>query len=305
MYIHTYTHIFINVLASCHRSYSPSTHYPLVIRIRLPFTMLQSKDRDALTNLIATYPMIDNHSHPIFAHSEGSAASLESITSEAFGQALESAKYSLSRHRAVKQLSSLLGVEGATWEEVKEKRSNIDWQDWIKKCFSGVQCVLLDDGLRSPEGTTTIGWEEHDRFTSPDNKRLVRLERLAEDLLEKHTEGGAEVTAARWMEDIRTAIRALLGDPKVAGFKSVICYRGGLDVSIDTNSLSTSFEEWVADTRTRKTAGKACRLESKCINEWLINTACFLIGQNSYRKPLQFHTGVGDADINLLKSNPA
>jgi len=268
--------------------------------------MLQSKDRDALANLIATYPMIDNHSHPIFARHEGSAASLESITSEAFGQALESAKYSLSHHRAVKQLSSLLGVEGATWEEVKEKCSSINRQDWIKKCFSGVQCVLLDDGLRSPEGTTTMGWEEHDRFTSSDNKRLVRLERLGEDLLEKYAGDGGEFAAAAWMDDARKAISALLDNPKVAGFKSVICYRGGLDVSIDdTNNFFLSFKEWVADTRARQTAGKACRLESKCINEWLINTACYLIEQNDYRKPLQFHTGVGDADINLLKSNPA
>ena len=96
-------------------------------------------------------------------------------------------------------------------------------------------------------------------------------------------------------------------DPAVVGFKSVICYRTGLDVdphSPDEDLLTASLHRTL-DSGTRKSG---YRIEDKPLNDWLVQQTLKLI---SFRKgagvvkPLQFHTGLGDNDINLVKANPA
>ena len=45
------------------------------------------------------------------------------------------------------------------------------------------------------------------------------------------------------------------------------------------------------------------RLASKPLNDMIVNIAVQISGE--YGKPIQFHTGLGDNDIRLIKANPA
>jgi hypothetical protein len=52
---------------------------------------------------------------------------------------------------------------------------------------------------------------------------------------------------------------------------------------------------------------RSCRIDNKVLNDQLVRTLCSMLqaSPDEQRKPLQFHTGLGDSDIQLLKANPA
>jgi hypothetical protein len=104
----------------------------------------------------------------------------EGLLSEATGDALtEDSVHTLACFRATKQLSQLFGCEN-DWAAVVEKRKTMDYQTLcdlsMKK--TGIQCILLDDGLDSEGVTESYDW--HDRFTPAKSKRIVRIEWLAQ-----------------------------------------------------------------------------------------------------------------------------
>jgi len=111
------------------------------------------------------------------------------------------------------------------------------------------------------------------------------------------------------MEKFVASVNKALSDPNVVGFKSIICYRTGLDV-----------KPWEALTRggdqmqdaldaLRKRASKKpfTRLEDDVLSPYFLHVAAMLIQnhEGSRRLPLQFHTGLGDNDIVLTRSTPS
>ena len=94
------------------------------------------------------------------------------------------------------------------------------------------------------------------------------------------------------------------------GFKSVICYRVGLDIDPDYEQallrVGKSFEHYVHRVVHEGHRPKDYRFSRKPLNVYIVLKTCELLSQNVAKsKPLQFHTGLGDVDIELRKSNPA
>jgi hypothetical protein len=109
-------------------------------------------------------------------------------------------------------------------------------------------------------------------------------------------------------EDFEREIIGAIRDVDVAGFKTIVCYRTGLDVESDYNEallqVGTPFEHYVA----RAIKKRKYRIERKAVNDYLVLKTLEILADSprgGMSKPLQFHTGLGDADINLLQSNPA
>ena len=106
------------------------------------------------------------------------------------------------------------------------------------------------------------------------------------------------------------AIVAYLEDDAVVGFKSVICYRTGLDIEFgsDLEVSETALRSFMRHYLPRCVENKF-RGETEGMNDALVISTCKLLQassrQNGVAKPLQFHTGLGDNDISLLDSNPA
>ena len=90
----------------------------------------------------------------------------------------------------------------------------------------------------------------------------------------------------------------------------MICYRTGLDVKIagDVQIATSGLEAFQSD-YLPDCAQNDFRVESKGLNDSLVISTCRLLSaaakQDSISKPLQFHTGLGDADIDLLLSDPS
>lgn len=268
---------------------------------------------DCLRHLIQTHPLIDNHAHNLLnreAAGDYDNYPLESITSEAHGRALGNARSTLPLLRATNQLAELYGYPCDSWDDVLAAHTRCvqeDYEGLIRRSLEGTHALLLDD-LLADEDVESYDW--HDRFTVSATKRIVRIEAVAASILSqlmsvarKH----GETVWSLFRQQFMDALDRAMGDPTVVGFKSVICYRTGLDVdphSPDEEALTASLHR-VLDSGTRKLG---YRIEDKALNDWLVQQTLKQITFNKKAgivKPLQFHTGLGDNDISLLKANPA
>ncbi len=124
---------------------------------------------------------------------------------------------------------------------------------------------------------------------------------------------------------LHTRLKASAGDPNVAGFKSIVCYRTGLDVDVVPNVPAEIEALRGVFGRFRSGAKNIpLRLENKPLNDFVIRMTLEVAAEHN--KPgvaffifrvattpvsdyplyvVQFHTGLGDADITLTRANPA
>ena len=139
----------------------------------------------------------------------------------------------------------------------------------------------------------------HDKLTTQKTRRIVRVESLAEKVAERMEMADLRIYVQSFLKSLLESAR----DPDVVGFKSVICYRTGLDIDVTTRERLDSRAECFLDYFTNgKTTGN-WRLTAKPLNDMIANLAIHISGECG--KPIQFHTGLGDNDIRLVKANPA
>ena len=262
---------------------------------------------EELYAVVQSTPIIDHHAHNLLLSEALDAHDLLAITSEAQGSALQNARSTLSHFRAVKQLSTTLQCE-PSWEAVKEaiKAASSKPDDaWARRCFEGIETVLIDDGLDLGE---VHPYKWHDRLTKSKCKRILRIERLAEFLISQaipeYRRSGTEARNLfpSYIQDkFRTAISEALVKPDIVGFKSVICYRTGLNIPTDVHGA----ENRLFAILNNPSIETYMRLEDPVLSPYFVHLTAQLIASHKNKKPFQFHTGLGDNDINLRLSNPS
>ena len=247
---------------------------------------------DALLEAVETTPIIDHHAHNLLLASAIDDHNFMAATSEATGAALKFASSTLSHLRALKQLAEILECE-SSWEAVegalKVKRGERD-DAWARKCFQGIETVLIDDGL-DPLNVYPYDW--HHRLTRSKCKRIVRIEKVAEQIMTDQLEQCRGLIPekrvnihAQFVSRFTAAIEEADSDPEVAGFKTVICYRVGLRIPAfdsDTRSVPLSIEDLKRLSR---------RFEDERLSPYLVHLAAKVLERCRSGKPLQFHTGV-------------
>ncbi|KAL1902972.1 hypothetical protein Sste5346_000884 [Sporothrix stenoceras] len=256
--------------------------------------------------------IVDNHAHPLLKPDVIGQHSLLSIVSEAYGDAIRASVTALSHHRAVQQLSGVLGCN-ATWESVVtaiEERRSDDYNAWVKQCLNGLETILLDDGLDNEDDVFEFSW--HDKFTRTKCRRIVRIEALAADIINRHCVAFDKAQPLdnifdNMLEEFDTQIKQAISDPDVVGFKSVICYRTGLAVPhvVDIAGARKSFA-YILTTYSASNK-RFRRLRHAGLNDLFVHRTAIHIRSSpgKFNKPIQFHTGLGDNDITLTKSSPA
>ncbi|KAI1452584.1 glutamine synthetase/guanido kinase [Annulohypoxylon moriforme] len=271
-----------------------------------------------LNAAIDSTPLIDNHAHPLLKPGAVTKHPLLSIASEAHGPALEDSKTSLPHIRAVKQLARALNCK-ETWEAVEaaiERKRNESPDDWVNFCLEDIETILIDDGLDRPGLSETYSW--HDKFTRSKCKRIVRIETVAANVIAHFLQLGSDIIFKDTFMDhvidkYSLEIQKALEDPDVVGFKSIICYRRGLDIpsedSIQTENAKRALRGIISG-GLRDAYGDGFslvkKLEHSHLNDLVVHTAAKLIRDASgHKKPLQFHTGLGDNDITLTRSSPS
>ena len=269
---------------------------------------------DLLKQAIETTSIIDHHAHNLLLPEEHSKHPFLSITTEAAGSALNHTPSTLAHMRATQQLGEVLNCFPKTWENVqrllKMKRMAED-DSWAQRCFEGIETVLIDDGL---DQDIVHPYEWHDRLTKSSCKRILRIEKVAEGILmasyEQHLISiiKGDMSASNFLAKVKDLFSAAISDAildsNVVGFKSVICYRTGLAIP-----ECPSFNNAVAAMRLildhERTAERLSRVEDEVLSPFLVHVAARLIEGSSSKKPLQFHTGLGDNEIRLRLSSPS
>ncbi|EJD06100.1 uncharacterized protein FOMMEDRAFT_78898 [Fomitiporia mediterranea MF3/22] len=262
-----------------------------------------------LAHAALSYPAIDNHCHPLLSEAYKDNFDFEGIISEARGTALtEDAVHTLVCYRATRQLAELLTCD-RDWDAVKRRRDSMSYEELCKACLqsTGIQCFLLDDGLDANGTCERVDW--HDQYSSSPSKRIVRVETLAQDILKLHIPhflpvslNAASLCLSAFSTTFDKALETAANDALVVGFKSVACYRTGLDISPKISSLE-DVEASLTGVMKRFAETRQLRLADKHFNDYIVRLTMEVAAKCG--KPVQFHTGLGDQDISLVRSSPA
>ncbi|KAK6518134.1 hypothetical protein TWF506_005295 [Arthrobotrys conoides] len=266
-----------------------------------------------LEHIIDNCPIIDNHAHPLLTEQtlgvyEASGLNLLKCLSEANDDALKDVPNTLMYHRAFKSLQEGFSHlrhgfgEVNTWEDWKRFRSSLDPELFARECFNGLQTILLDTGLKYPAHEEieahSVPW--HNKFLKSQAKEILRLECIAED--EIKIQPNFHSWKARLRDDIRKAIK----DDNFVGFKSVVCYRGGLQ--IDEEDYPEEFIIGAYESAFMSSREDGWKLSHSRLNGFILHLFAMEmtrhVEQGGKPKPLQFHTGLGDSDLRLKDANP-
>ncbi|KAK2462519.1 hypothetical protein APHAL10511_005489 [Amanita phalloides] len=277
--------------------------------------MAYAHDTADLLHVSLLYPAIDNHAHPLLSSRNRDDLPLEGAISEARGEALiNDAPHTLACFRAQAQLTRLLGLPmKSSWEDVKAQRAKTDYNELCRQCFqeANIHCMLLDDGLDQSQRVEGIAW--HNQFATYGARRIVRIEVEAEALLQdlfkpylannSLSEADLKTLFDRFTQKFQTHLRDAISstENKVVALKSIVCYRTGLNVSLDNaqEAIKISLNDLFSTYRQTQ----SCRLQSKSLNDYVVCLTLDICRETE--KPIQFHTGLGDDDITLSLASPA
>jgi glutamine synthetase len=287
-----------------------------------------------LSLLIRSFPVIDNHAHNLYSEKNALGCSdypFLAATSETDGTALNDHVYkSLSHFRATRSLAQLYSCSEDLSDLKATRRAWIsrDYEGMIAKCLEGTHTIMMDDGLNT-QLVSPFKW--HQKFVNQVSK-IVRIETVAADIIQSLVcmTGMNQVTAGscrgrdqvealllRFHTHFRNQIQAFANDPEIRAFKSIICYRTGLDISLASkkalrpqqslteSNLLTVFHEYIMSAIQKSDF----KIEMKEINDFLVVIVCDVLARREKcdedTLPFQFHTGSADSDLNLVKANPA
>lgn len=277
-----------------------------------------------LNAAIDNTPLIDHHAHPLLKSKHMSSRPLLAITSEAHGEALNDSKTGLSHIAITNELSQVLGCE-QTWDAVEaavQHKRLASHKGWVTSCLEGVDAILLDDGLDMPGQAEDHIW--HSKFTTSECKRIVRIETVASDIIaqlsnfphDSPTRSTTEPNILSWftVHFVLKIREVLLRSPDIVGFKSIVCYRRGLDIprwdELNEKDVEMDLQK-IIDAGVKPGTeflghNLNKRLEHTTLNYWIVHKVAQLIRNiPEASKPIQFHTGLGDNDITLTKSSPS
>jgi hypothetical protein len=238
-------------------------------------------------------PIVDNHCHSLLRRQPPDDLAFRNHLTESYIPAVARAdvQHSLVYHWAIRELASFLGCE-ATPDAVHATRRERGVESLAREVVErgNFRSWLIDSGYGTD---TTFSLDELRAMVPCEIREILRLEPLIERLIVEAEDFHS------FLEAYRAALSDLRGSGYV-GMKSVIAYRSGLQLAaVDRLTAAEAFGTVHAMAR----RDGQVRIESKPLLDFLIVAAV----EESARQevPIQFHTGLGDPDLDLTKVDPA
>ena len=243
---------------------------------------------------LASIPILDHHCHAFLRRETPyTALEFQGFFSEG-GDAATVAEHTPDTvffRWAIKELANFLGCAPTT-EAVTAARAAMPLAELAGRMLrdANISILLIDYGLPGA-----------DRMTIGDMKAclpacriepILRLETMAQDLILQ------QETFDQFMEAYVTAVEGAHAAGHV-GLKSIIAYRTGL--AIRETSKSQAADAFTAAKERARRDGKV-RLADKPLNDYLVLRALDIAEKQEM--PVQFHTGLGDNDLDMLFANP-
>ena len=255
-----------------------------------------STSTDTASDLLAAWSgelAVDHHCHPLFPWpAEVGALQLRAVFTEAVDpEILREHIPALAAYRdAIRRLAQELGCQ-ATEEAVLQARARMDAATYANRLLerSATGMLLLDSGYTSGQ---PFSLDDHAREIRLPQREVVRLETLAERYIT------TVATPAEWFAAVRSGLRESVQAGAV-GVKTISAYRAGLALRpVDPDELEAAF----AELQSRARSGGSKRIAGEALCYSLLADAAEEIARLGV--PLQVHSGFGDNDEDLAKSNP-
>ncbi|XP_061353912.1 protein fluG [Gastrolobium bilobum] len=247
-------------------------------------------DFSELRKVLDEVELVDAHAHNIVSL-DSNLAFIHAF-SEAYGDAITFSSHSLSFKRNLRDIAELYGSE-LSLQGVEEYRRVSGMQSICSTCFKAarISAILIDDGLELDK-KHDIEW--HRSFV-PVIGRILRIERVAEKILDEDLPDGSSWTVDSFTKAFVSKLKSVAGE--TVGLKSIAAYRSGLE--INTNVTKNDAEEGL---RQVLIAGKPVRIANKNLIDYIFLQS--LEVAQLYDLPMQIHTGFGDKDLDMRLSNP-
>jgi hypothetical protein len=242
---------------------------------------------------LSDIPIVDHHCHSLLRQQPPDDGAFRNHLTETYipEMARDHVQHSLVYHWAIRELASFLGCDPVP-EAVHNARrergvARLAW-DVVER--GNFRSWLIDTGYGAD---TTFSLDELRAMVPCEIREIVRLEPLIERLIVESAD----------FDGFLAAYRETLSDLRGSGYvgmKSVIAYRSGLQIeSVDRATAAAAFGP-VHEAARRD---GMLRIESKPLLDFLIVAAV----EESARQdvPIQFHTGLGDPDLDLTEVDPA
>jgi hypothetical protein len=256
---------------------------------------------DELTSLIEGLDLVDHHCHAVIGH-DLDPAEFELLLGES-GLAAPAgcSSFDTSLGLAVRAWCAPLldlpaGVDAAAY---LARRAELGAAEVNARLLAGVGSdLLVDTGYRSSELTSL---HQLGDWAGARVHEVVRLETLAESVAESLTGVGDDASgaAARYADALAEAMAARSA---AVGWKSVAAYRGGLNLDWRRPTpaeVRDAAHEWLSARMDDGGPVPRWHLEHPVLIRHGVWAAL------DTGRPVQFHTGFGDTDAYLERSNPA
>ncbi len=238
-------------------------------------------------------PIVDNHCHSLLRRQPADDDAFRNhLTESTFPEiARDHVPTSLAYHIAIREMAILLDCE-PTPDAVHAARRErgVEWLTRQVVDRAAFKTWLIDTGYGAD---ATYSLDELRALAPCRIEEIVRLEPLIEGLILDAADFDG------FIEAYRAALDGLRGRG-IVGMKSVIAYRTGLHIgAVEPDDARRAFAA-VSDQGKRE--GRL-RIESKPLLDHLVVIAVEEAGRQDV--PIQFHTGLGDPDLDLTLVDPA
>jgi uncharacterized protein len=232
--------------------------------------------------------LIDHHCHGVVRR-DLDRAGFEALLTEADRPAPGTTLFDSAIGHAVRRLCApVLDLPaGADPDDYLARRAEIGHAEVTRRFLrgAGLAAVLVDTGYQ-PEPLTGPG--DLGAAAGARGYEVVRLEAVAEST------AGSGIAAAEFPATVLASLAALAAAPTTAAFKSIAAYRVGLGLGDRPPTAAQ-----VRDAAGRFLAGgPPYRVADETLHRFLV-FAAVEIGL-----PVQFHTGLGDRDLDLRRADP-
>jgi predicted TIM-barrel fold metal-dependent hydrolase len=248
----------------------------------------------AINELLATVGLVDHHVHGVVNERVDDATLCDMLIESDRRSAAQAAGFDTQVWHAVRrwcapQMRAPAHIAGPDYLVARRAYERLIPIGRLLLPRAGLERVIVETGFLGGRVTSPAETGEMAGCTA---SRVVRLEAIAERLVRELDD------PATWPEAFRTAVAAELagGDPAV-GFKTILAYRGGFDRDLSRpadEDVSSAAVGWAAGVR----VGAAARLTDDTLLRFGIWSAV------DTGRPLQVHTGFGDPDLDLHRSDP-
>ena len=238
-------------------------------------------------------PIVDNHCHSLLREQpQDDAAFRIHLTESYFDEiARDHVPTSIFYRRTLVELADLLGC-APTPDAVHAARRErgMEWLTREIVARANFKTWLIDTGYGAE---TTYSLDELRSLAPVRIEEVIRLEPMIEGLI---LQSGS---FAQFIDAYRAAI-SNLRSRGIVGMKSVVAYRTGLHVAeVSAADAATAF----ASVREAGLRSGTLRIESKPLLDHLVVISVEEAARQGV--PIQFHTGLGDPDLDLTLVDPA